>query len=151
MWSQKRTALALAVCATVMLPSCGGSDGGSNTPNAPTTQPTPAPTPTPTPVPVVTVNGDWRSEARAWYFRLEQSGSTITGRVLGYRNTQYPEGTAGTTISGTIDANRNVRFLADVFAVEFSGRLEADGRRMTGETYDCGNGCRNYGEILIKQ
>jgi hypothetical protein len=135
------------------LPACGGSDSPSRPSN--TSNPTPAPAatpaPTPTPVPAANVNGDWRSEARAWYFRLEQRGSSITGYVVGFRNVQYPPADPLVQITGSVDANRNVIFRADVFAIEFSGRLEADGRTMTGQLFDCGNGCRNYGEILVKQ
>jgi hypothetical protein len=135
------------------LPACGGSDSpsGATPTSTPTPAPTPTPTPTATPVPAANVSGDWRSEARAWYFRLEQSGTSITGYVIGFRNVQYPPTEPAVQITGSVDASRNVIFRADVYAIEFSGRLEADGRRMTGQLFDCGNGCRNYGEILIKQ
>lgn len=145
----------LLLLGAVVLSACGGGSDGGRSPSAPSVQtpaPTPAP-PTPTPVPTANVTGDWRSEARAWYFRLEQRGTSISGQVLGFRNIQYDPSDPAVQVSGTINtATRQVSFRAPVWAIDFGGTLQADGRRMEGTIYDCGSGtCRNYGEILLKQ
>lgn len=136
----------------VMLGACG--DGGPTIPVVnPTAQPTPAPpapTPTPTPAPAA-VTGFWDSEARRWHLRLEQQGTTVTGALLGYRDVYYsnPEH-SDLQITGTVVGSQ-IDFRADAFGVSFGGTIQADGRRITGTLRDCANGCRNYGDELVKQ
>lgn len=135
----------------VMLGACG--DGGPTTPVVTTPPPTPAPTPasTPTPTPTPAVSGFWDSEARRWHFRLEQQGTTITGSLLGYRDVYYsnPED-PDLKITGTLVGSQ-VEFHANAFGVNFGGTIQADGRSITGTLRDCANGCRNYGDVLVKQ
>jgi len=137
----------------VMLGACG--DGGPTTPVVnptpqPTPVPTPAPTPTPTPAPAA-VTGSWDSEARRWHFRLEQQGTTISGSLLGYRDVYYsnPED-PDLKITGTVVGSQ-IDFHANAFGLNFGGTIQADGRRITGTLRDCANGCRNYGDELVKQ
>jgi hypothetical protein len=97
------------------------------------------------------VSGGWRSLARSWDFRLEQSGTTLTGVVTGFKNVTYSDLTDPTLqISGTISPSGEVAFKAPAFAIDFTGSVESSSR-MTGTLYDCVQICRNYGEILEKQ
>ena len=157
--TRTRQALAGALALALMLGGCGG--GKSNrcdNPAAPgcvvvvtSPSPTPAPTPTPTPA-ALDVSGGWRSQARGWNFRLEQSGTTLRGAVTGFKNVTYPDLTDPVLqISGSISQDGAVAFTAPVFAIDFSGTVDTSGLQMTGTLFDCANGCRNYGEVLDKQ
>jgi hypothetical protein len=98
------------------------------------------------------VTGGWRSQARAWNFRLEQNGTSLSGVVVGFKNVTYSDlSDPILQISGTISPTRNVAFKAPVYGIDFTGVAETNGLRMTGTLFDCANGCRNYGEILDKQ
>jgi hypothetical protein len=141
----------LVLAALLVLPGCG--DGGGGNPPTPVTQP-PAPPvtqpPPPPPPQFANVSGYWDSEARRWHFRLTQSGSVITGQLLGFRDVYYDNPDhADLFIRGTVAANGAVTFGCNAFGVSFTGRVES-ATRMTGTTHDCGNGCRDYGEILVK-
>jgi hypothetical protein len=147
---RKLLRLTSGLALAVMLGGCG--DGGPTTPVVnPTPQPTPAPTPAPTPTPTPAVSGFWDSEARRWHFRLEQQGTTITGSLLGYRDVYYsnPED-PDLKITGTLVGSR-IDFHVNAFGLDFGGTIQADGRRITGTLRDCANGCRNYGDELVKQ
>jgi hypothetical protein len=143
--------LSSGLALAVMLGACG--DDGPTTPVVttppPTLAPTPAPTPTPTPVPAV--SGFWDSEARRWHFRLEQQGTTITGSLLGYRDVYYsnPEDPE-LKITGTLVGSQ-IDFHATAFGTNFTGTVQAGGLRIIGTLRDCANGCRNYGDELVKQ
>jgi hypothetical protein len=101
-------------------------------------------------VPAANVTGTWDSEARRWHFRLDHRGSAITGQLLGFRDAYFPDPTAGELqIRGTVGANGAISFSCAAFAVAFEGRIDT-ASRMTGTTYDCGNACRSYGEILVR-
>ena len=95
--------------------------------------------------------GFWDSEARRWHFRLEQQGTTVTGSLLGFRDVYYsnPED-PDLKITGTV-AGSQVDFRANAFGTTFSGTMQSDGRRIEGTLRDCANGCRNYGDVLIRQ
>ena len=133
-----------------------GCDGG-NTPNTPTpvtsATPTPAPAPTPTPTPAAaSVTGVWRSEARSWDIRLEQTGSTLRGNLLGFKDQEYSNpGHPDLQITGTITAAGAVEFSASAFSLSFDGVVAPGGMRMTGTLRDCVTVCRNYGEILNRK
>jgi hypothetical protein len=148
-----RTSRIGAVLAVVALAACG-SDTVTNpeTTASPTPQPTSLPTPaaTPTPAALANVSGSWDSEARRWHFRLEQTGSVITGQLLGYRDVYYgnPEH-PDLAITGTVSSTGAVSFGCNAFAVHFDGQV-ASTSQMTGTTYDCGITCRNYGEVMVK-
>jgi hypothetical protein len=157
---QKSVMLAGAVALTLTLGGCGsdGDGGGCANPNGPgcpgsptPPPPTPAaPSPSPTPVAVPSATGYWDSEARRWHFRLEQHGSTITGQLLGYRDVYYDNPEHGDlAVSGTVSSTGAITFGCAAFGVNFEGQIES-GSRMTGTLYDCGNGCRNYGDIMVK-
>jgi hypothetical protein len=84
--------------------------------------------------------------------RLEQSGTTLTGVILGFKNVSYPDPTDPLVqITGSISTSGEIAFHAPVFGIEFSGTAEPSGIRMTGTLRDCAGGCRNYGEVLDKQ
>jgi hypothetical protein len=139
------------VLGVALLAACGGG-GGSPTASTPTTPANPVPTPAPTPTPqTFNVSGDWRSQARSWNFRLRQDGTTITGVVLGFKNTGYPQSDPAVQITGSISQNGALVFRAPVWAIDFEGSAAAGGLRITGTLYDCANGCRTYGEVLDKQ
>jgi hypothetical protein len=141
----------LLLIAAVLLPACGSDDGGT-TPTPATQPPAPAatPTPAPTPIPAANVSGYWDSEARRWHVRLVHSGSTVTGQLLGYRETYFPDpNDAALAIRGTVSSTGAIIFGCDAFAVNFDGRIDSSSR-MTGTLYDCGNGCRNYGDVMVK-
>ena len=157
---RRKLALAGAVALALVLGGCGGGPGGcAESPASVTCSPPPSPTPSPvtqtspspTPVSTVDVSGGWRSQARSWNFRLEQSGTTLSGVVLGFKNVSYPEADPAVQITGSISSSGEVAFQAPVFGVEFSGTADPSGIRMTGTLRDCANGCRNYGEVLDKQ
>ncbi len=99
------------------------------------------------------VSGMWHSEARSWDFQLRQSGTGLSGTVVGfkgiaYTNPDHPD----LQITGTVSASGQVQFKANAFAIDFSGTVEGGGLRMNGSIYDCANTtCRNYGEVLIKR
>ena len=140
----------LLLVAALVLPACG-SDGGN--PPTPVTQP-PAPPvtqpPPPPPPSVANVTGSWDSEARRWHFRLSHSGSAITGQLLGYRDVYYPNPNHGDlAIRGTVSSTGAISFGCNADNVFFEGRIES-GTRMTGTLYDCVNGCRSYGDIMVK-
>jgi hypothetical protein len=154
---RRKLALAGALALALLLGGCGGGPTGcAKNPTGPdcqvvvTSSPSPVPTPTPTP-PALDVSGGWRSQARAWNFRLQQSGTTLSGVVLGFKNVSYPETDPAVQITGTISSSGDVAFKAPVFGIDFSGTVDSSGIRMTGTLFDCANGCRNYGEVLDKQ
>lgn len=141
----------LLLIALVLLPACGG---GGNDPTPVTQPPAPPATtlaPAPPPPSVPSISGTWDSQARRWHFRLGQSGSNVTGQLLGYANVYYPNPTqnGNLTIRGTISSNGNITFGCNSDGVSFTGRVESS-TRMTGTSYDCANGCRTYGEILVR-
>ena len=116
---------------------------------APTAAPNPTPAPTPPPL---SVTGEWRSEARSWDIRLEHSGSSIRGALLGFKNERYSNsGHHDLQITGTVSGSGAVEFQAAAFDLSFSGTVEADGARMTGTLHDCAGSCRNYGEVLTRK
>lgn len=41
-------------------------------------------------------------------------------------------------------------FRATADGVNFSGTIQPDGRRITGTLRDCVNGCRNFGDTLVR-
>jgi hypothetical protein len=145
----------LVAVIVALLPACGddGGGGGGNDPT-PVTQPPapPATTQPPAPPPTIpNVAGFWDSEARRWHFELRQTGATINGTVLGFRDTYY-----GNTdhpdlqIRGTVSTSGAVTFNANAFSISFDGRRESS-TRMTGTIYDCGSGnCRSFGEVLVR-
>ena len=140
----------LLLVTMLLLPGCGGGGGNAPTPVTPPPAPAATPAPTPPPVSVPSIAGSWDSEARRWHFRLQQSGSNITGQLLGYGRDYYsnPEH-ADLAIRGTVASNGTVTFGCAAFGVNFTGRVES-ATRMTGTLYDCGNGCRNYGDVMVK-
>ena len=148
MKSMKPWLAALALMA--VLPACDSGTGP--TPAATPTPPTPVATPVPPPPPPATPNlsGSWDSEARRWHFRLEHRGNAVTGQLLGFRDVYYsnPEH-SDLAITGTVSSTGAVNFSCAAFGVAFVGRIES-GSRMTGTLSDCGNGCRDYGEILVR-
>jgi len=100
----------------------------------------------------VNISGYWDSEARRWHFELEQKGSQLTGALLGYRNVYYRNpGAAELKITGTVDAKGQVAFQAQAYGLWFDGALQPGSLRMLGTTFDCGDGCRKYGDTLVKQ
>ena len=140
----------LLLIAAVLLPACGG---GGNTPT-PVTQPPAPPATTLAPAPpaptVPSVSGTWDSQARRWHYRLAQSGSTVTGQLLGYANVYYPNPNhADLAIRGTVSSTGAITFGCNSDGVYFDGRIESSSR-MTGTLYDCVNGCRSFGDILVK-
>jgi hypothetical protein len=154
---RRKLALAGALALSLLLGGCGSGDPGKCANPAASgcsvvvvTSPSPTPTPTPTQA-ALDVSGVWRSQARSWNFRLAQSGTTLSGVVLGFKNVSYPEADPAVQITGSISSSGEVAFQAPVFGVEFSGTADSSGIRMTGTLRDCANGCRNYGEVLDKQ
>jgi hypothetical protein len=147
----KTVAAAGALAFALMLGGCG-DDGPTSPSPLPSTAPTAAPTPTPAPTPAApVVTGFWDSEARRWHFRLEQQGTTITGSLLGYKDVYYTNpDDAELKITGTI-AGSQIDFRANAFGTTFSGTVDAGGSRISGTLRDCANGCRNYGDELVKQ
>jgi hypothetical protein len=142
---------AAGLALAVMFGACG-NDGPTNPSPPPPPPPTLAPTPTPAPTPAApVVTGFWDSEARRWHFRLEQQGTAITGSLLGYKDVYYsnPED-ADLQIKGTIVGSQ-IDFSANAFGTSFSGTVQADGSRISGSLRDCANGCRNYGDVLVRQ
>ena len=159
---RKKMALAGALALALLLGGCGGGTSCAENPTSVTGQPPPVsptptavstPTPTPTPTPAaLDVSGAWRSQARSWNLRLEQSGTTLTGVILGFKNVSYPDPTDPVVqIAGSISTSGEIAFQAPVFGIEFSGTVDSSGIRMTGTLRDCASGCRNYGEVLDKQ
>jgi len=155
---QKSVTLAGALALALTFAACdnGGGDGCAQNPLGPGCGPSPtppspvAPSPSPTPVPVPSVSGSWDSEARRWHFRLQQSGSTITGQLLGYRDVYYSNPDHGDlAIRGTVSSTGAITFGAAAFAVNFDGHVDSSSR-MTGTLCDCANACRNYGDIMVK-
>jgi hypothetical protein len=141
----------LLLIAAGLLPACGS--GGGNNPTPVTQAPAPpaaTPAPAPTPVPVPTVSGSWDSEARRWHFRLVHTGSTVTGQLLGFANTYYPDpNNSDLAIRGTVSSTGAISFGCRSDGVSFEGRIE-NSSRMTGTLVDCVNGCRTFGDILVK-
>lgn len=154
---RKSVTLAVALALALTLGGCGSDEGpcqnptGPGCPGSPTPPPaTPTPVPVPTPTPVPSVAGSWDSEARRWHFRLEQSGSAVTGQLLGYRDVYYSNPDhADLAIHGTVSSTGAITFGCAAFGVNFEGRIESSSR-MTGTLYDCGSGCRNYGDVMVK-
>jgi hypothetical protein len=132
--------------------ACGG---GGSSPTGPTSvAPAPTATPVPTSAPVASYNvaGTWHSEARAWNIRLKQNGATITGTLTGFKREVYPDLTnPDLQITGTLTSTGQVKFSCKWADLEFDGTISADNARMDGRLWDCANGCRYYGEILVKQ
>jgi hypothetical protein len=142
----------LLVVTLLLVPACGGSSGG-NTPT-PVTQPAaPAATPAPTapPATVAAIAGSWDSDARRWHFRLEQRGTVLSGQLLGYRNVYYPNPASESVLAlhGTVSSTGAVSFGCASDGVFFEGRVDS-ASRMTGTLYDCVNGCRSYGDTMVK-
>jgi hypothetical protein len=155
---QRSVTLAGALALALTLAACddGGGNPCADNPLGPGCGPSPIPpsptpaAPSPTPIPVPNVTGSWDSEARRWHFRLEQSGSTVSGQLLGYRDVYYSNPEHGDlAIRGTVSSTGAISFGCAAFNVNFEGRVESSSR-MTGTLYDCGNGCRNYGDIMVK-
>jgi len=147
---QKSVTLAGALALALTFAACGSDGGTSPTPVTQAPAPVATPTPAPTPIPVPSVTGSWDSEARRWHFRLQHQGSTVTGQLLGYRDVYYSNPEHGDlAITGTVSSNGAITFGCAAFGVNFDGRIESSSR-MTGTLRDCGNGCRNYGEIMVK-
>jgi hypothetical protein len=148
-----RRPIVVSLLLAAMLPACDG-----DTPNQPTAvasstpvAPTPTPTPVPTPTPM-SISGEWRSEARSWDIRLEQSGSSLRGVLVGFKNQQYSNlNDPALQVRGTMNSAGAVEFHADAFELSFSGTAEAGGARMTGTLHDCVQICRNYGEVLTRK
>jgi hypothetical protein len=140
----------LLLIAAVLLPACGG---GGNDPTPVTQPPAPPATtlaPAPPPPTVPSVAGTWDSEARRWHFRLRQSGSTVTGQLLGYAQTYYPDPNhPALAITGTVSSSGAITFGCQSDDVGFTG-VVVSSNRMTGTLFDCGNGCRNYGDALVR-
>jgi hypothetical protein len=147
---QKSVTLAGALALALTLAACDGGGGTTPTPVTQPPAPVATPTPAPTPIPVPSVTGSWDSEARRWHFRLQHQGSTVTGQLLGYRDVYYsnPEH-SDLAITGTVSSTGAITFGAVAFGVNFDGQIESSSR-MTGTLRDCGNGCRNYGDIMVK-
>ena len=149
-----RRSVVVTVVSMLTLAGCGGGGGSTSAPSsaAPTAvAPTPTPTPTPVPVPP-NVAGVWKSEARQWYFELRQSGSRLTGVLLGFKNVTYSNPDhPDLQISGAITTSGHVNFACAAFSLGFEGDVGTTLQRMDGTLYDCANGCRNYGEILVRQ
>jgi hypothetical protein len=151
---QKSLSLACALALALSFAACDdGGGGGGTAPTDVTQPPSPAaatPTPAPTPTPPPSVSGSWDSEARRWHFRLQQQGSRISGQLLGYRDVYYSNPDHGDlAITGTVSSTGAITFGCAAFAVNFDGRIDS-ASRMTGTLYDCGNGCRNYGDVMVK-
>lgn len=154
---QKSLSLACALALAMTLGACGDGENCSTNPTGasctPPPPPPPSPTaaaPSPTPIPIPNVSGSWDSEARRWHFRLQQQGSTVSGQLLGYRDVYYSNPDHGDlAISGTISSTGAITFGCAAYGVNFDGRIDSSSR-MTGTLYDCGNGCRNYGDIMVK-
>ncbi|HEV8264212.1 MAG TPA: hypothetical protein VGQ06_04625 [Gemmatimonadales bacterium] len=148
--TRRMLGIASGLALAVTLGSCG--DEGPTGVVTPTTTPAPTPTPTPapTPTPPPAVSGFWDSEARRWHFRLEQQGTMITGALLGFRDVYYsnPED-PDLQITGSLVGSQ-IDFHANAFGTNFSGTVQPGGLRMTGTLRDCANGCRNYGDELVK-
>jgi hypothetical protein len=145
--------LTAALALVVLLGACG-DDSTPVTSTPPTTAPAPAATPVPAPTPTPagpTATGFWDSEARRWHFRLEQQGTNLTGSLLGFKDVYYPNPEDPELKITGINAGGQVDFHADAFGTRFSGTMSSDGRQMTGTLRDCANGCRNYGEVLVRQ
>lgn len=155
---QKSVTLAGALALALTFNACGDGGGGgcAENPLGPGCVPSPSPSPvvvaspSPTPIPIPSVSGSWDSEARRWHFRLQHQGSTVTGQLLGYRDVYYsnPEH-SDLAITGTVSSTGAITFGAIAFGVNFDGQIESSSR-MTGTLRDCGNGCRNYGDIMVK-
>jgi hypothetical protein len=96
------------------------------------------------------VAGIWTSEARSWDIELQQSGTRLTGKLLGFKNVTYAPDPA-LEISGTVTSSGHVTFGCAAFELSFEGDVESNLSRMNGTLRDCAGGCRNYGEILVKQ
>ena len=140
----------LLLLAALLLPAC---DDGGNAPTPITQPPAPPPVTQPPPPPppqVANVSGYWDSEARRWHYRLTHSGSVITGQLLGFRDVYYDNPDhSDLFIRGTVSSNGTVGFGCPAFGLRFDGRIES-GSRITGTLFDCGNGCRTYGDIMVK-
>lgn len=88
--------------------------------------------------------GAWVSQARAWDFEIQHSGSRITGRLLGFKNVRFDP---APTLAGMVTSPRSVQF--DVpGGLSFVGTANAGATQMTGTLSE---GSRNYGEVLDKQ
>jgi hypothetical protein len=93
---------------------------------------------------VGTVAGSWHSDARGYYFDLEQSGTRITGRLVGYtpgpvyyRN-PFP-------LTGTVTATSQVSFALNADGgFNFEGMPDASLNAITGTLRDS----RSYGDVL---
>jgi hypothetical protein len=145
----RRSRIGLVLAGAIALSACG-SDTVVNPSPPPPPVPVATPTPAPTPVPVANVTGSWDSEARRWHFRIQHDGSTVTGQLLGFRDVYYSNPEHGDlAISGTVSSTGAINFGCAAFGVNFEGRIESS-TRMTGTLYDCGNGCRNYGDVMVK-
>jgi hypothetical protein len=152
----RREIRALAgVLGALALAGCGGGSGGNTTAPSPVTPPaqaTPTPTPAPTPPPAPNVSGFWTSQARQWNIELRQSGSRLTGVLRGFKNVTYDNlQDPVLQISGTISSSGHVDFSCAAYDFSSEGDANASGTRINGTTHDCANGCRNYGEIWVKQ
>ncbi|HVR69735.1 MAG TPA: hypothetical protein VMT87_02725 [Vicinamibacteria bacterium] len=117
-------------------------------PVAPAAAPTPVPPPTPPPL---ALTGHWHSEARSWEIQLEQEGSEIRGRLVGFKNVEFSNPAhPDLQITGTVTGTNTVDFKAEAYALRFSGTAESS-TEMTGSLFDCVTVCRSYGEVLVKR
>jgi hypothetical protein len=117
----------IATLGIVLLSAC--EDGTPNRPNpTPSSAPTPAPTPAPfapTPPPLA-VTGHWHSEARAWEITLEQEGSAISGRLVGFKNVEFSNPAhPDLQITGTVTGANTIDFKAEAYGLRFSGTARA--------------------------
>ncbi len=140
----------LLLIAVLLLPSCKGDGPTPPTPITPTPPPLATLAPAPPPPSVPAISGAWDSEARRWHFRIQQQGSTVSGQLLGYRTVYYPDPRhPDLALRGSITPGGVVTFGCNSDGVYFEGRVES-ATRITGTLYDCVNGCRSYGDVLIR-
>jgi hypothetical protein len=97
--------------------------------------------------------GIWTSAAREWNFEIEQTGTTLRGRLLGFKDTRLAD---PLPLNGTARSPRAVEFdVRGPFVVGglrvpglgFTGTAAADLNTMTG-TLDEG---RSFGEVLRRR
>ena len=77
------------------------------------------------------IDGFWKSQTYDWWFELRQSGSTITGRVLGSGDNRY----SGTVpLTGSIEPPNMVRFTVPDFPpLGFTGPPDPSVDRIVGQ------------------
>src|SRR5262245_36855794 len=99
------------------------------------------------PVVVRSLNGRWRSEARAWIFELTQNGSSLSGVLIGFKDQIY---TNPPPLTGTITSGGRIQFTSGAFSISFSGTVSSTVNSIPGTLFDCANNCRDYGESLTR-